>query len=793
MQRRFIAGASALLVAAATTTTLLPAAPVAATATPLAVVNPDVPYVEDFQGFGTSLAWGATVVGTWSDANRAAIADALFGTSGLKLRIARYWVGSGQNPDPDGAGCLALRTGADPASFHPTSTSWDWNADPGQRWFLDAAIDRGVQTTEAVFSSPPHWMTVSGCTNGHSDGAQSNVPNDRLDDYADYMAEVTEHFANNYQMPFDSVAPMNEPFDDWWDKDTADHAGTHLTQAQQNDLILALKQSLQDRSLGTGISAPDANHTEDALAGFQNYSQAARDALTQVNTHTYHYVDPKGNYSSLAPLHNKVADAGKKLWMSEFGTSAYEFQYRNTVTGALNLGARITHDLNALRPDGWVFWDGIESLRENRDSYPDENGVPVGTSWGLIYADYEDPEAETWYKVKMYHGMKQYSRYLEPGMDIIASGDSNTVAGFNPDTGRLVLVVMNRKSTARSVGYDLSHFNLPSATSAVYRTTDSLDAATQPNIAITSSTLNDQLPAKSITTYVIDGASNANQPSAIVSSLSGKCASVSDWSTADGAALVQWECSDGSANQLWNLQSAGNGLYQLRSSLSGKCASVADWSMDDGAALVQWTCGTGSANQLWRLDSAPGQRAYLRSSLSGKCASVADSSMDDGAGLVQWDCGGASATNQLWELGDAEVHEPSLLVSELSGKCASVSDWSTTDGAALVQWTCGADSGNQQWLLEQDLFHVRSIHSDKCASVSDWSTTDGAALVQWTCGTGSANQLWDLQSVDGGAYLLRNVHSGKCASVADWSTTDGAALVQWTCNPDSANQRWRLE
>jgi len=253
-----------------------------------------------------------------------------------------------------------------------------------------------VQTTEAVFSSPPYWMTVSGCTNGHSEGAQSNIPTDRVDDFADYMAEVTEHFATTddpetpaiegFGMPFDSVAPMNEPFDSWWDKDEARQSGTHVTSAQQDELIRELKESLTARSLNTGISASDANHTEDALSAFQGYSQAARDALTQVNTHTYHYTDPQGNFSSLTPLHNEVARAGKNLWMSEYGTSGYAYAYRNEVAGALNLGTRITHDLNALRPDGWVLWDGIESLRENRDSYDG-----VGQTWGLIYADYEAP------------------------------------------------------------------------------------------------------------------------------------------------------------------------------------------------------------------------------------------------------------------------------------------------------------------------------------------------------------------------------------------------------------------
>lgn len=609
------------------------------------VVNPDVVYVDEFQGFGTSLAWGATVVGTWSNTNREAIADLLFEEEGLNLAIARYFIGSGQNPDAEVLGCLPYRTGADAPTFKPDSTTFDWNADPGQRWFLDAAIERGVETTEGVFSSPPSWLTISGCTNGNADGSVSNVADGDLEEYAAYIADVVEHFANTYGMPFDTVAPMNEPDADWWDLDTADHPGTKLTVAQQDALILFLAEALESRELDTGISATDANNTQNALAAFDAYSSAAKLALSQVNTHTYHYIYPQYDYTSLPQLKNAAVEFGKNVWMSEFGTSAGPFADRNTVTGALNLGAQISQDLNELRANGWVLWDGIESLRANRDRYSG-----IGTSWGLIYADYEDTLSETWYAVKMYSGMAQYSRYLQPGMQIIATGDPNTVAGYDPSTEQLVLVVHNAATTGTSVDYDLSHFGLPSATSLVYRTSASLDAASQSNVVFDGTELADTLPAESITTYVINGVTNAGTPSLATALVSGKCASVDSWSMLDGAEILQWTCGSTSANQQWNLVSVGGGKFQLRSELSDKCMSVSGWSVLDGAQIVQWACGSGSANQEWYLDAAPDNQSYLRSALSDRCISVAGWSTINGADLVQWECGAGSA-NQLWRLG----------------------------------------------------------------------------------------------------------------------------------------------
>ena len=42
-------------------------------------------------------------------------------------------------------------------SFWGPDRSWDWTLDPGQRWMLQAAIERGVHTLEAFSNSPPYW------------------------------------------------------------------------------------------------------------------------------------------------------------------------------------------------------------------------------------------------------------------------------------------------------------------------------------------------------------------------------------------------------------------------------------------------------------------------------------------------------------------------------------------------------------------------------------------------------------------------------------------------------------
>ncbi len=142
----------------------------------------------------------------------------------------------------------------------------------------------------------------------------------------------------------------------------------------------------------------------------------------------------------------------------------------------------------------------------------------------------------------------------------------------------------------------------------------------------------------------------------IVAVHSGKCLDVSDASVADGALLHQWTCSaPGSANQKWRLVlvPGTTDTYNLIAWHSGKCADVTDASTADGALVHQWYCyPPGGTNQQWRLVPVPGMyNTYnLIAVHSGKCADVDQASMYDGALVHQWFCAPPGAANQQWQL-----------------------------------------------------------------------------------------------------------------------------------------------
>ncbi|MFZ3495756.1 RICIN domain-containing protein [Streptomyces sp. 5.8] len=131
----------------------------------------------------------------------------------------------------------------------------------------------------------------------------------------------------------------------------------------------------------------------------------------------------------------------------------------------------------------------------------------------------------------------------------------------------------------------------------------------------------------------------------------------------------------------------------LTARLSGKCADVANFDSADGVPLVQWGCGSGVNQHFWIKKLGTGY-VQIMARHSGKCLDVAGASTADGALAVQNTCNGSAS--QQWKVRTTDVAGYVELVARHSGKCLDVSNWSTADGAALAQWTCNTGD-NQKW------------------------------------------------------------------------------------------------
>src|SRR5580698_4422469 len=194
-----------------------------------AVVNPNSNLATNFQGWGTSLCWWANVVGNYP--NRTNFVDMAF--TQLKLNIARYNIGGGENPSSPvaGQGYRTIMQG-----FEPTNGIWNWNADANQRWVLQQAEARGVNLVDAFANSPPWWMCVnSNCVGNAS--ATNNLQVNCETNFAVYLATVVSNLTVLDGDHFNYVTPMNEPNGSKWYSGSPSQEGCNMTPAMQSVVV----------------------------------------------------------------------------------------------------------------------------------------------------------------------------------------------------------------------------------------------------------------------------------------------------------------------------------------------------------------------------------------------------------------------------------------------------------------------------------------------------------------------------------------------------------------------------
>jgi len=1123
-----VAAGLALVVA-----TLVQPPPAFAASVPAGMVDPDNVHVQNFEGWGTALAWGANVVGGWSDTKRTDIADKLFSsTSGLGLNVVRYHIGAGQPSNWEAIGCGEQRPGSPLPTFSTSSGVYDWTADANQRWFAQAAKERGADKWLAYASSAPYWMTINGCTNGGDDdgalttgswghdgdgtgayngttsysvtgnnsvnvkfegtqiafraskssdsgkaaisvdggletivdlysatrqgdqlvytspvltsgthtlkvrvtgarnsassgnyvspdrvvispgavsvddqvsgtgvnefnyrkenggqnlkgywgydgdgtgayagtsswsnraedsvtvkfdgtqvafhavktpdsgkagfsvdgGAESVVdlysatrqanqlvytsdvltsgvhtlkvrvtgtknasssgvfvspdrvvlspgaPDEvSVDDqvrgtgvnqfdyhwgmyepFADYLTEVTEHFADSEGITFDLLDPLNEPENPWFR--TGNQEGAAFDQPSQDELINRVGQSLAAKSItATTIAAPDS-WVPGAKSHFDNYSTSAKGYISTINTHTY-FTSNDGQVA----LRGTAKDWGKELWMSEFGTSevplgqAGLYSDPTQVQPAIQLASQIVTDMTYMRPTAWLLWDGLES-REVNDT--------EGSSWGLIWAKYNDP-AETYTVAKQYYGYGNFTKFIRPGYQLIESGDDQTLAAYDPAGQKLVLVAYNDGSSARSLSYDLSKFS-GMTTAKRYRTSGSEDLATLTDLSVSDNQLAVTLDSKSITTFVLSGASSRRDLTTINDRNTGTGRNQFEysgsWSNGSQTDAYLGDNSwSGSTDDYYKVRF--NGTKAFVYGARGPDLGIAAVSIDGGAeTLVDLYAATRTDNvrvytsstvlhgdhtikvRVTGTKNATSTGVYVPADRVDVVQPVTtrldDASVGTGTNQFEYSGTGWASGAQPGAFGNAShwsgqtgdyyqvdftgtkvdlygSRAPSNGIAAVSidggaetnldlyaaSRLDNVLVWSSPlltagDHTIKVRVTGSKNAASSGTYLGADRVDVPAAstqlvarHSSKCLSVSDWSTADGAASVQWACGGGSANQLWTAQPVGGGYYRLVAKHTGKCLNVSGASTADGASVVQYTCQGPK-NEQWSLQ
>jgi len=487
---------------------------------PFITLNPDdgSPFNDGvFEGWGTSLCWWANRIG-YNDKLTDAAVDAFFDqTKGLKLNIARYNIGGGDDPshrhitrsdsnmpgfaqpirDPDGA----FEVDDDGIAIY----RYDWERDKNQMNVLTKILARSPDALVEVFSnSPPYFMTWSGCSSGgtgnHKD---NNLRPEYVPVFAEFLADTVKHMRDDLHIKLNSIDPFNEPSSGFWGAYSNKQEGCDLKDNRlKSRVITELDKTLRRRGVREGILIAVADETSMDLSidTYKALSSEAKKAVDRINTHSY-------SGSRRAELMAFAKSENKHLWMSEVdGNATAGGQAAGDMGGPLWLAKRIISDMNIMRPSAWVIWQVIDRHRSGFNAAERANTSLSGSYWGLGIADHFE---EKILLGKKYYAFGQFTRHIRPGDRIIASSPY-TLAAYNRESGRIAIVAVNDSGTERPVTFDLRAFDrIPADTAKVIRTSGPLATGENwnediPSVPVRLKTFFVRLAPFSITTFVIE-------------------------------------------------------------------------------------------------------------------------------------------------------------------------------------------------------------------------------------------------------------------------------------------------
>jgi len=421
-------------------------------------LDPAVKY-QKWDGWGTSLCWWANVLGEMPSV-RETLTKQIFGY--LKLNIVRYNIGGGENPEHH-----HMQPRAQMQGFLDENGKVDWSRDSGQRWVLQRAKQLGANRFEAFANSPPWFLTISKCASGGKDG-KPNLDPAKVDDFAGYLAAVDEHFLKSWGVRFETIEPLNEPSGTNWKFAGKQEGCSVPAGADQSRVIVAMREGLDRRQLDTHIAASDESNIDTAVSSWDALSPKAKSLVWRIDTH--HYGGTK-----LKELHQRAVDAKKDLWMSEEGDKD---------SSGMTTAQRIVEDLRDMQPTAWIYWQAIDQ---------------TGTGWGLIDMDLNARKTNA-VTNKRYYVFANFTRFIPPGATFFSVDDPDSVAA---SVGKTAIVVTLNRGDDKQVSYDVSRLGRIQSVKA-YRTSPTENCAQIDAALANGARLDADLPARSVTTFVIE-------------------------------------------------------------------------------------------------------------------------------------------------------------------------------------------------------------------------------------------------------------------------------------------------
>ncbi|KAJ3134688.1 hypothetical protein HK100_003409 [Physocladia obscura] len=637
-------------------------------ATAATVISIDPSYQHpSFEGWGTSLAWLANVIGGYPDVIRTEVASLIFGSDGLNLNIARYNIGGGNAPSvinylrPGGAVpgwwnvpmALGVLTPADKSWWNASNLEhWNFDADQNQRWFVEN-IKASVNVWEVFSNSPPWFQTVSGYVSGGFVATDEQIRNDTLADFADYLVTVAEHLEQAHGIKVGSIEPVNEPNTNYWQTTLTNNIptggrqeGAHVGPAMQSAAALAVASRLLSSTSSAIVASPDETNPTTFLTDWVGYSVAGQAAVSKMNVHTY----GTSNRMQVRDLSKGWATA---LWMSEVeGSWATSY---SDIQSALGIGQHIIDDIRELEPYAWVLWQPVE------DYY---NMIAEGNlQWGSMHIPFNCTATDTLqtcpihFNTKFY-GIRHFTLFIVRDDNFIKSSDTSTIAAIKTD-GRIAIVHINNNNSTQSFNFDLSRFGSISNNASVVAVTSTTGSFVQysNSAAITSTHFAVSVPSYSITTFLISGVTGVNQSlthiiDGSVYSIQGVQSGKSIAPSSDGTTLDIFTNDSTTTTQRWIIGKVNSSDYSSRGKYTIKNVSTGKWlagsstSATSGTTVFQSSDAGDAAAWVF---STSGDGTYTIINVAVKVVlDVSGQSTAYGAPVGLWQPNGG--TNQFWTL-----------------------------------------------------------------------------------------------------------------------------------------------
>jgi O-glycosyl hydrolase len=475
---------------------------------------------QTIHGFGASDAWSCQFVGkNWPSDKKEAIANYLFSTNinadglpeGIGLSIWRFNIGAGSAEQGSGSGIYDEWRRAE--SFLQLDGNYNWNNQQGQRWFLGAAKQRGVETFIGFVNSPPVYLTRNNKAYS-SGGSNANIASENYLAFADYLTDIVSQLSTSDGIDIDYISPVNET---QWDWDNSGQEGSPWMNSEIAAFTRVLNQSFKNQSLNTKIDLPEAAQIN-FLYENSNRSGRGTQIETFFNPISTHYVGDLENIEFSVSGHSYYStwntdyfiDSRKELAFKlneypnlEYSMSEYCLLENNSeINGnGRDLGmdpalymARVIHaDLTVAGASSWQWWLAVS---------------PYNYKDGLVYIDKNKNNGEI-YDSKMLWALGNYSLFIRPGMKRIGvtRSDQRSIeqnlggvmisSYINPENEKTVTVAINYGNSNIPMKIDI---NSKLVNCTMYRTSDGNEDLKNVGIVNFDEPVN--LAPRSITTFV---------------------------------------------------------------------------------------------------------------------------------------------------------------------------------------------------------------------------------------------------------------------------------------------------